>query len=166
MKILKTILGLAFLTFVLALAWRQVFPNDPAQIRKMLDGLATTLSRSGKSSAVSTMLALDRVRDCLDPNVQLTISAPGFGRVSFSDREEMVQGVAAAWTRAGGDIRVAFDDIVVTLAPDSQSATAKLTARGTQRGASDFFLQEFKLTLAKKDSKWRVTTITPFEVFK
>jgi ketosteroid isomerase-like protein len=81
------------------------------------------------------------------------------------DREELVQGVAAALTRAG-DTRIEFNDIQVTLGPDSQSAAAKLTARGTQRGAPDLYLQEFNLTLTKKDRNWRIATITPIEVFK
>jgi hypothetical protein len=78
-KIISKILGAVFLAFALALVWREVFPNDPAQIRKMLDGLASALSRSGKASPVSLMLTLDRVRDCFETNVTLSLTAPGVG---------------------------------------------------------------------------------------
>lgn len=164
MKVISKLIAIIVVAAVAWLAWTQYFPNDEVRIRKMLAGLANTLSRTEKSSPVAVMFAADRVRDCLSPKLDFSIDVPGMGHAAFADREDLLQVLEGAWAKSKA-FKVEFCDIVVTVNPDHESATSNLTVRAKQGGEQDFYLQEFRLELKKQEDKWRITRISPVEVF-
>lgn len=53
-------------------------------------------------------------------------------------------------------LSVQFLDIVVDLAPDPDQATVHLTSKIYFTGDSDYWIQEFRLALARTESTWRI----------
>ena len=64
----------------------------------------------------------------------------------------------------GGTLKVEFVDVLLTLAPDKQSAVADLTAR-MQPAGGELNVQEIKLTLKKVDGQWLVTRAETVRTF-
>jgi len=162
MKLLFRLAGALFAAFLLFLIWRQVFPDDTAQIRKTLTTLATALSRSEAPSPAAAFLLADKIRDCFDPAVSVEVQAGPYGRLAFADREELVQSVVGLLTRSG-ETRIQLSGTAITLGPDPDRASVKLTARALQRDGEPF-VRDFKFGFVKKDGNWRIQSVVPDEV--
>jgi hypothetical protein len=75
-----------------------------------------------------------------------------------------MQGVQAAWGRYN-NVKVEIFDVTVTLGSAEDTATAMLTAKVTHAGDKDFFFQQFRTQLKKKDGNWRIARMDPVKVF-
>ena len=166
MKTVKRIVGLLVLLGLGWLSWQHFFPNDEHHIRRMLDGLAETLSIPANESVVGIGIAVDKLLGHVMPDIEVDVEVPGEGRHAFSGREEVRDAELAAH-RNWSDLKVQFLDVNVALAADKQTATVELTAKAAQRGAKELLVQEVKLQLRQTDGKWHVSraeTIKPLKL--
>jgi hypothetical protein len=164
MKFVFRCLGVLALAGLGVLAWRHYFPDDPALIRSMLNGLAKSVSVPAHASPIAGAFAADRARDAFMTNIEVVVDVPGGRRSTFNDREEIVQLCQAAWSQ-GKSLTVEFCDINVPVC-GPENAKAELTARANRPGEPYFFLQTFKLDLCKQDGKWRIAKVAPYDVFR
>jgi len=137
------------------------FPGPEEVIRKRLSELARTASFSGSEGTLVKLAGAQALAAFCTPDVEITVDIPGHFRQTFSGQDELVQAAVGA-RRAAGGLNVQFFDIIVTVAPDQNSAVADLTAEGRVRGEKDFYVQELKFMLRKVDGKWlifRVETV-------
>lgn len=147
------------------MAYNHFFPNNEKQIRKMLDEMATAACIPAKPSPVGLVMAIDKIQSSFSPNIQVNIEVAGVRRYTFSDREELMQIVKAAWANLR-EVNVQFLDVVIDLDASEEGAVANLTLKVTPAGQSDFFFQELKMTLAKIESNWRVTRVDSVQVLR
>lgn len=162
-RLLFRTIGALLLAGFCLLAWRHFFPNDPAQIRDMLERLAQSACVPAKPSAVAAALASDRVRNSFSTNIEVVMDAPGSRRSVFNDREDLVQACQAAWAGVPG-LTVEFCDINIPVCGED-IAKAEMTVRASRPGEKYFFLQSFKLDLRKENEIWRIAKIAPYDVF-
>jgi hypothetical protein len=87
--------------------------------------------------------------------VEITVDIPGRSRLTFNGRDELLQAAAGAGS-AGRGLNLAFLDIIITLAPDQNSAIAELTATAKVTGEKDLYVQELKFRLRKVDGDWLI----------
>ena len=135
--------------------WRVLFPGPEQVIRKRLNQLASTASCSGKEGALAKLASAQALTSFCAPDVEIAVDVPGYSRRTFSGQDELLQAMVAARSTGRG-FTVEFFDIIVTVAPDGNSAVANLTARGTASGASDVYVQELRFTLRKVQGNWLI----------
>ena len=135
--------------------WRALFPSPEQVIRKRLTALAQAASFSGKEGTLARLAGAQAVTTFCTPDVEITVDVPGFSRHTFEGNDELLQAVAGARSTGRG-FSVQFLDIIVTVAPDQNSATAELTAKGVLSGEKDLYIQELKFCLRKVEGKWLI----------
>ena len=146
------------LAAALGWGWRTFFPSDERQIRNLLAQVAQTVSVPADAKFVAGVLAADRLKGCFTPALEIDVEVPGQGRHTFNGRDELAQAYVAARGQFHG-LQVDFLDVVVTLGPDGQDATAELTARVRQGGQRDFSVQELRMQLEKREKQWRINRV-------
>jgi hypothetical protein len=158
---MRMILRWILLAALLALGvwlWTVCFPSPEKIIRRRLLELARTASSSPGESDLTRLAAAHSVAGFFSTQVELKLVIPELGQRDSMDREEIVQVVLMARSRAGG-LKVAFPDINVIVAPDRQSAVADLTVEANIAGERDSLLQEMKFTLRRMDGRWLITRV-------
>jgi hypothetical protein len=93
--------------------------------------------------------------------VEITVAIPGHSTQTINGRDDLLSAVAGARSAVHG-FNVEFFDILVTVAPDQNSAVANLTAKGNVPAEKDFYVQELKFLLKKVEGQWlifRVETV-------
>ncbi len=135
--------------------WRVWFPGPEKAIRKRLNELAQTASFSGNEGTLVKLAGAQALTTFCTPDVEITVDIPGHSRQTISGHEELLQAVAGARSYANG-FNVEFFDILVTVAPDRNSAVAELTAKGNVPREGDFYVQELKFALKKVEGKWLI----------
>ena len=154
-KWIVRIAAVVALAAALGWGWRTFFPSDERQIRNLLTQVAQTVSVPADAKFVAGVLAADRLKGCFTPELEIDVEVPGVGRHTFSGREELAQAYVAARSQYRG-LQVDFLDVVVTLGPNPQGATAELTARVRRGGERDFAVQELRMQLEKREEQWRI----------
>lgn len=165
MKIATRLLGLVILLGLGWVAWRHFFPNEEHRIRRMLDGLAETVSIPAGESPVGTALALDKLLSCVTSTIEVDVDVPSEGKHTFSGRQEIRDAAMLAHQTLRG-LKVQFLDVNVTLAAGKQTAAVELTVKATPPGAKEFFVEEMRLQLRKEDNQWRVSRAETVETLK
>jgi hypothetical protein len=164
-KILRLLIFILILGGAFWLGYTHFFPNDEKRILKMFDRLAQSASIPEKKSAVSTIMSLDQVQSCFEPDVEIRVESPIESlSTGISGRDELMQGIQAAWARYNS-IKVEILDVTVTVDPSKETATSMLTAKVSRPGEKEFFFQEFRAKLKKKDGNWRIARMEPVKVF-
>ena len=135
--------------------WRAWFPGPEAVIRKRLTELARAASFSASEGALAKLANAQTLTAFCTPDVEITVDIPGRSRQTFSGRDELLQAAVAARSAVPG-LNVEFFDILVTVAPDQNSAEANLTAKGKVSGEKDFYVQELKFLLKKVEGQWLI----------
>jgi hypothetical protein len=135
--------------------WRVWFPGPEEVIRKRLNELAHTASFSGNEGTLVKLANAQALTTFCTPDVEITIDVPGHSRQTISGQEELLQAVAGARSYTSG-FSVEFFDILVTVAPDRNSAVVELTAKGNVPRERDFYVQELKFVLKKVEGKWLI----------
>ena len=163
-KTLSRLIIFVLLAGVAFLGYRHFVPNEETRIRETLSGLAKSVSIPEKTSPVTTMMAVDRIRGYLMPDVEVSVELLADGKYAFTGREELMEAVKASWFRARS-VKVEFLDIGIRLdGPDT--ATSELTVRATKPGESDFIVQEFSFRLKKHDGDWRIAKAESVKALK
>jgi hypothetical protein len=135
--------------------WRNWFPGPEQVIRKRLNELARTASFSGGEGTLVKLAGAQALTSFCTPDVEITVDVPGHSRQTISGHDELMQAAAAARSYASG-LNVQFFDILVTVTPDRNAATAELTAKANVPRERDFYVQELKFNLKKIEGKWLI----------
>jgi hypothetical protein len=161
MKWALRILGVALLAGAGYWAWLTFFPGPEQVIQKRLQSLARATSFPRNEAALPRLANAQAMANFFTTDVEVTVDIPGRSQQTFSGREEVLQAAVAARSSVNG-LNVDFFDIIITVAPDRQSAVANLTARARIPTEKDFYVQELKLGLRKVGGDWlifRVETV-------
>lgn len=100
--------------------------------------------------------------DYSSSNVDISVDIPRYQHHSSATRDQIVQGIAAV--NSSGGMTVKFQDILVTISADGETAQAEMTVEVQSPGQSDITVQQMRFTLRKTEGKWlitRVQTIRP-----
>ena len=158
---MKQIFRWLLLAALLALGvwlWTVCFPSPEKVIRRRLLNLARTVSSVPGEGDLARLAAANSVAGYFSNHVELKLTVPELSQRDSLDREEIVQLVVLARSRAGG-LKVTFPDIKVTVAPDRQSAAADVTVQANVAGERVPQLQEMKFTLRRMDGQWLIIRV-------
>ncbi|MDD5139988.1 MAG: hypothetical protein PHY43_07000 [Verrucomicrobiales bacterium] len=165
---MKIIFRLALLAVVVAAGvwlWIVIFPGPEKIIRQRLAEIARLASFKADENPLAALGGAQKLAGFCSPDLQVKLAAPVNVEHTFESRQEIVQSVLAARSTFGGTLKVEFVDVLVTLAPDKQSAEADLTARMQSSGSKELNVQEIKFTLKKVDGQWLVTRVETVRTF-
>jgi hypothetical protein len=137
--------------------WRAWFPSPQGVIRKRLAELARTASFSSNEGPLAKLANVQKLPPFFANDVEITVDAPGRSQQTYHGRDELLQAAMGARTALSG-LTVEFLDVIVSLAPDKEFATANLTAKARVPG-EDFTVQELKFTLKKIGGVWLIFRI-------
>lgn len=165
MKILLRLLLLAAVAAAGLWVWIVFFPSPEKVIRQRLAEIARLASFTANENPLAALGRAQKLAGWCSPDLQVKLTAPANFDHAFENREEIAQFSLAARGAFGGSLKVEFVDVLVTLAPDKQSAEADLTARMQTAGSSDLNVQEIKFTLKKVDGQWLVTHAESLRTF-
>jgi hypothetical protein len=157
-KSIQTGLLLLVAAVAVLVLYQRLFPNEERTIRQRLQKLAEVVSIPDQPTTAGNLAAGDRLRDFLAADLTLQLEVPGESRHSLTGRQEAIQAFVAARASLAG-LRVQFLDLQVVVDPGRQTATVNLTARATQAGQQDFWVQELTLRLRKDDRLWRLVRV-------
>jgi hypothetical protein len=145
--------------------WIVLFPGPEKAIRHRLAEIARLASFNSNESPLAALGGAQKLAGFCSPALQVKLTAPANVEHTFESREEIAQSDLAARAAFGGALKVEFVDVVVTLAPDKQSAVADLTARMQSGGSNELNAQEIKFTLKKADGQWLVLRVETIRTF-
>jgi hypothetical protein len=165
MKILFRLILLAIVVAGGVWLWTVLFPGPEKIIRQRLAEIARLASFNANENPLAALGGAQKLAGFCSPDLHVKLAAPINAEHTFKSREEIAQSDLAARAAFGGTIKVEFVDVVLTLAPDKQSAEADLTARMRSAGSSDLNVQEIKFTLKKVDGQWLVTRAETVRTF-
>lgn len=163
---MKIIVRLVLLAALLALAfwlWTIFFPRPEKVIRKQLLGLAQDASFSQNQNNLIKIAHAQSIVDYFTTNVVINITGPDHGQAVNLSYDE-ITATALAVQQHVTDVDVKFPDIVVTVAPDKNSATAEVTLDATISGEHDAVLQELKFGFEKDDGHWLINHVETVQV--
>lgn len=165
---MKIIFRLVLLAIILAAGvwlWTWLFPSPEKIIRQRLAEIARLASFNANENPLAALGRAQKLAGFCRPDLHVRLAAPANIEHTFESREEIVQASLAARATFGGALQVDFVDVLVTLAPDKQSAVADLTARIQSGGSNEVNPQEIKFTLQKVDGQWHVTRVETIRTF-
>jgi hypothetical protein len=167
-NLIRLVIRLVLLAVVVAAGvwlWTVFFPSPEKVIRQRLAEIARLASFNANENPLAALGGAQKLAGFCSPDLQVKLAAPANVEHTFESREEIAQSDLAARSQLGGALKVEFVDVLVTLAPDKQSAVADLTARMQSSGSSDLNVQEIKFTLKKIDGQWLVTRVETVRTF-
>ncbi|HEY3855278.1 MAG TPA: hypothetical protein VGO67_12870 [Verrucomicrobiae bacterium] len=158
MKIALRIVVIALVVAAAVWLWGVFFPSADKVIRKRLAETARAASFDSSQSALSKMASAQRLQYFFATNVEINLDLPGHQARQMAGRDEIVQAALAA-RGSIESVKITFPDVMLTIAPDKQSATADVTAEVKISGDADLNPQEMKFELRKIDGHWLITRV-------
>jgi len=135
--------------------------NPSRAIKRQLGELAATLSvQEDSRSDMDRLARVARLRGYFAPDVHVTM---GPGLPELTSRDALV-GAIAAWNPPAGGWDISFGDVQITLDSDSTARaylTAAITSTDPGTGQPTVDTHEAKVSLAKRDDIWVITTAEP-----
>jgi hypothetical protein len=165
MKIFLRLLLLAGVMVAGVWLWTVFFPGPEKIIRRRLAEIARLASFTADENPLASLGGAQKLAGFCSPNLQLKLAAPANIEHTFESRDEIAQSALAARSSLDGGFKIEFVDVLVTLAPDKQSAVADLTARMQSARSRELNVQEIKFTFKKADGKWLVTRVETIRTF-
>lgn len=145
-------------------AWHIFFPNTEKAIRRRLTEIAQLASCSSTEGALAKGINAEKLGSYCTADVTISMNLPGVQPLA-TGRDDVVKG--ALWARSNlAPISAQLSDIVVTLAPNKQSATADLTARVRASTDTDFYIQELRVRLKKLGGQWLVSRVDSIKTLR
>ena len=130
---------------------------SPARaIKRQLGRLAATLSVPPNEADIARIARMAQLRRYLAEDIHVTI---GKGEIDVTSRDTVLAAVAARRAPAGWDVQ--FVDVQVTVDSDEAArAFTTVEARSEDASTGERMLdaREARLTLAKRNGEWVVTT--------
>ncbi len=160
-------LCVAALGLVLLAVWvfRVLFPSDEKLIRNLLHDLARNASFEANDSALTRLANAGRLGEFLSADVVLNLDIGDGDSKTINGRDELIQMAAAAQSTAQG-LRVEFPDINTEVAPNGESAIARVTAKANVPGQRELYIQELKIALKKIEGEWKITHVDTVKTLK
>lgn len=138
--------------------WTVFFPRPEKIIRKQLARLAHDASFSANENDIIKMADAQNIPDFFSTNVLINITIPGREQQTLAGRDEIR--AAALGSRAQATaLDVKFPDVIVTVAPDKNSAVADVTVDATVSGEHDAVVQELKFDFQKTSGEWLINKV-------
>jgi hypothetical protein len=135
--------------------WTIFFPNPEKVIRNRIQEVARLASFSSNEGALAKLSNAQKLSSCVADNVEIQVEFQRHSERIFSGRDDVLQACVAARNLAGG-LTVEFPDVVVTLHPGKESATAEVTLRAQIQGERDYIVQELKIEFVKIGGEWLI----------
>jgi len=165
MKIVFRLILLAVVVAAGVWLWTVLFPGPEKIIRQRLAEIARLASFNANENPLAALGSAQKIAGYCQPDLYVKLAAPANAEHAFDSRDEIVQAVMASRAAFGGGLKIEFVDVLLTLAPDKQSAVADLTARFRSSASSELNVQEIKFTLKKVDGQWLVTRVETVQTF-
>lgn len=125
-------------------------------IRKQLMKLSIVASVPPNESQLGHMASGQKLTTFFTPDTELVVDVPGRLQHTFNGREEVLE--AAAGVRATlRSLSVEFFDLVITVAPDKQTAVVQMTAKATMPGESVPEVQRVKAEFKNSNGEWLIS---------
>ncbi len=154
-KALLRLLFLAALAVLCFFGWRWLHPSAEQVIRHRLFELARTASIPGNEGQLVKLANAEKLASFFTTNTEITVEIPGHFAQTIFGRGEVQEKAYGARMVLGG-LQVEFLDVGVTVAPDAQTAVARLTAKATFPGETGPQVEELKADLKKVDGDWLI----------
>lgn len=135
-----------------------LFPSPERVIRKRFAEVAKLVSFSANEAALAKLFNTQKLSGYFSPDVEVVLDVPGRFQNSIVGREELVRAAVAARNHVTA-LKVDFPDVIVTVSPDRQTATANVTVTAVIAGERDLFVQELKCNLRKLSGDWLLTRL-------
>ncbi len=148
---------LALLVAIGVWGWRVWFPGPEQIIRRELSEIARLASVPPNESSLKKLATAQQLAGFFTKDVDIAVDVPGRSTFSINGRDEVQE--TAFGARSLGSFTVEFVDVGVTVAPDRQTAIARLTAKANVRGESVPQVQELKIDFKKLDKDWLVNHV-------
>lgn len=139
-------------------AWTFFFPSPGKVILRQLDKVAHLASFSADEGNISRVVSVEKLGNCFDDNVSVSVKISGVESFTFEHRSELVQAAMAARS-SGKSVQARFDNVKLNLAPDALSAEADVAAVATVSGESQPVVQRLKFMFKKINGKWVITRV-------
>ena len=138
--------------------WTVFFPRPEKIIRKQLARLANDASFSANENDIIKMADAQNIPDFFSTNVLINITIPGREQQTLAGRDEIRAAALASRAQATA-LDLKFPDIVITVAPDKNSAVADVTVNATVSGEHDAVVQELKFNYQKTSGEWLINKV-------
>lgn len=163
MKIIPLVVVLAVLAALGIWLWTIFFPSPEKIIRKDFAALATDVSFTKDENGLVKIAHAESVPEFFASNVVVDITIPGHERETIMGQEQIQQAVVMSH-QVATDLQVHFPDVIVTVAPDKQSATADVTVDADVSGEKHAVLQELKFSFQKTGRDWLIDKVETVQV--
>jgi hypothetical protein len=163
---MKMILRLFLVAIVAALGfwlWTVFFPSPQKIISHRLASLARDVSFSPDENNFVKIAHAQSVEDFFATNVEVDLSVPEHEAQNLAGRDEIKQAVLIACQQLTA-LDVKFPDVVITVAPDKNSASADVTVEATVSGERDAVVQEIKFAFEKTGGQWLIDKVETVRV--
>jgi hypothetical protein len=136
-------------------AWHLLFPGPEQVIREQLTQLARVASVPANESQLGRMAGAQKLTTFFTTDAELVVDVPGRLQHTFSGRDELLEAAAGARGTLHS-LTVEFFDLVITVAPDKQSAVVQLTAKATLPGENVPEVQRVKAEFKNNGGEWLI----------
>ena len=158
---MKKLLNIAaIVTLLIAGVWiyRILFPSDDKLIRQLLAEAAETAAVKPNENPLFKIAGANKLVGFFSPDAVLKMDVPGMDTRTLDTPDDLRQAVSAA--RASlQEAKFKLHEILVTVGPDSHSATAQFVATAYLNGSGDPLVQELKMQLKKIDRYWKISRV-------
>jgi hypothetical protein len=135
--------------------WTVFFPNPEKVIRDRIHEIAKLASFASNEGALAKLSNAQKLSSYVAENVEIHIEFHRRSEQVYAGRNEILQACVAARNMASG-LTIEFPDVVLTVHPGKQSATAEVTLRAQMHGERDYIVQELKIEFIKSDGEWLI----------
>jgi ketosteroid isomerase-like protein len=146
-------------------AWQKLHPSPELVIRKQLNELAAVGSIQSNEGQLVKLAKAQKLAGFFTSDVEVTVDVPGRSSQTFTGRDEIQQAVLGARTMLSS-LKIEFLDILVSVSPDRQTATAHLTATATIPGEKLPEIQELEVRLKKIDHDWLINRVNTVKTLR
>ncbi len=135
--------------------WRILHPSPEHIIQKALAALARSACVPPNEAQLSKLANAQKVAAFFAPDAEINIDIPGRISQTINGRGEIQEKALGARAVLSG-FTVEFVDVGVTVAPDGQSAIARLTAKANFPGDNVPQVEELKIDFKKIEGDWLI----------
>lgn len=148
------------LGLLLGLGWAvwAAWPGDARKIRRAIEQLAADVSFPAQAGNLARLASVEATVSHFTADAEIQVDTAGFAARTLSGRDE-IREVVAASRQAEAGLQVQVFDIVVTLGPGADEASAALTASARSGNLELAAAQELVFRLRKQEGRWRVQRV-------
>jgi len=146
--------------------WVVFHPSPEKVIRGQLRQLANQVSFTSNESDLTRLGKLAGIPRFFTEEVEMKLAFRDVSERRNITHEQIQTGLAGVRTMAPGGLKIEFLDVMITLAPGREFATAELTMRANAPGETSLDVQEMKLALRRQNEKWLIYRVETVRTLK